>query len=221
MGVDIVWIFADRCTFGGEKGGCFCGSKRTWVTRVTGFWHNPGLKMTKTELQSALAEATQTDKRTAGVFLDTLGALAYKEIKKNGEFVLPGFGKLVKQKRKARTGFNPKTQQKIKIPATTLVKFRVAEAAKDGVLGPFSRQRRNVSVSCLVTASLQAPAGDLPDESCRAMHGAYKQIPDFRPDGCGRHGGRRQRGDHRTHTGGGGATGKRRTIQSGKAFVRV
>jgi Bacterial DNA-binding protein len=61
--------------------------------------------MTKTELQSALAEATQTDKRTAGVFLDTLSALAYKEIKKNGEFVLPGFGKLVKQKRKARTCF--------------------------------------------------------------------------------------------------------------------
>jgi nucleoid DNA-binding protein len=37
---------------------------------------------------------------------------------------LPGFGKLVKQKRKARVGFNPKTQQKIKIPAKTVVKFR-------------------------------------------------------------------------------------------------
>ena len=93
------------------------------------------LQMTKTELQTALAEATQTDKRTAGVFLDTLSALAYKEIKKNGEFVLPGFGKLVKQKRKARTGFNPKTQQKIKIPAKTVVKFRVAKAAKDAVFG--------------------------------------------------------------------------------------
>ena len=42
--------------------------------------------MTKTELQSALAEAAQTDKRTAVVFLETLSALAYKEIKKNGEF---------------------------------------------------------------------------------------------------------------------------------------
>jgi DNA-binding protein HU-beta len=93
------------------------------------------LQMTKTELQSALAEATQTDKGTAGVFLDTLSALAYKEIKKNGEFVLPGFGKLVKQKRKARAGFNPNTQQKIKIPAKTVVKFRVAKAAKDAVLG--------------------------------------------------------------------------------------
>src|ERR1700682_5937793 len=88
----------------------FSGFKRTWVTRVTGFWHNPGLQMTKTELQSALAEATQTDKRIAGVFLDTLSALAYKESKKNGEFVLPGFGKLVKQKRKARAGVNHTAQ---------------------------------------------------------------------------------------------------------------
>src|SRR6202158_4764139 len=109
--------------------------KKPWVTRIAGFWHNPGLPMTKTELQSALAEATQTDKRTAGVFLDTLSDIAYKEIKKNGEFVLPGFGKLVKQRRKARTGFNPKTQQKIKIPAKTVVKFRVAKAAKDALLG--------------------------------------------------------------------------------------
>ena len=90
--------------------------------------------MTKGELQVALAVATETNKRIAGVFIDTLGDLAYKSIKKNGEFVLPGFGKLVKQKRKARTGFNPKTQQKIKIPAKTVVKFRMAKAAKDAVL---------------------------------------------------------------------------------------
>jgi DNA-binding protein HU-beta len=58
-----------------------------------------------------------------------------KTIKKNGEFVLPGFGKLVKQKRKARTGFNPKTQQRLRIPARTVLKFRVAKVAKDAVLG--------------------------------------------------------------------------------------
>src|ERR1700724_164572 len=97
--------------------------------------HKSRLKMTKTELQTALAAATQTNKKTAGVFLDTLSNLAYKAIKKDGEFVLPGFGKLVKQKRKARTGFNPKTQEKIKIPAKTVVKFRVAKAAKDAILG--------------------------------------------------------------------------------------
>jgi DNA-binding protein HU-beta len=91
--------------------------------------------MTKAELQTALAEATQTDKKTAGIFLDTLNAIAYKAAKKDGEFVVPGFGKLVKQKRKARIGVNPKTQQKIKIPAKTVVKFRVFKVAKDAVLG--------------------------------------------------------------------------------------
>ena len=92
--------------------------------------------MTKTELQTALAAATQTNKRTAALFLETLSSLAYKGVKKEGEFVLPGFGKLVKQKRKARTGINPQTRAKIKIPAKTVVKFRVAKAAKDAVLGP-------------------------------------------------------------------------------------
>jgi nucleoid DNA-binding protein len=86
--------------------------------------------MTKTQLEIALAQATQTNKRTAGLFLDALSSLAYKAIRKEGEFVLPGFGKLVKQ-RKARTGVNPKTLGKIKVPAKTVVKFRVAKSAKD------------------------------------------------------------------------------------------
>jgi DNA-binding protein HU-beta len=79
--------------------------------------------MTKTELQNALAETTQTTKKTAALFLDALSSLAYKAIRKDGEFVLPGFGKLVKQKRKARTGINPKTQEKIKIPPRRLLNF--------------------------------------------------------------------------------------------------
>ena len=87
--------------------------------------------MTKTQLEIALAQATQTDKRTAELFLDALSSLAYKAIRKEGEFVLPGFGKLVKQRRKARTGVNPKTLGKIKVPAKTVVKFRIAKSAKD------------------------------------------------------------------------------------------
>jgi len=94
--------------------------------------------MTKTELQAALAEATQTNKKTAGIFLDTLSSIAYKTAKKDGEFVVPGFGKLIKQKRKARTGTNPSTKQKIKIPAKTVLKFRVAKVAKDAILGVMS-----------------------------------------------------------------------------------
>ena len=73
--------------------------------------------MTKTEPQIALAAATQTDTRAAALFLHTLTGLAYKTIKKEGEFMLPGFGKLIKQKRNARMGINLKTLQKIKIPA--------------------------------------------------------------------------------------------------------
>ena len=76
--------------------------------------------MTKPELQVALAAATETTKRTAGVFLDTLSTLAHKAVKKNGEFVLPGFGKLVKQKRRNdlrirrrdRPGPHPQAQEK-------------------------------------------------------------------------------------------------------------
>ena len=85
--------------------------------------------MTKSELQAALAEATQTDKKTAGAFLNALGPIAYKAVKKEGEFVLPGFGKLVKQKRPARMGFNPTTRQKMKVAAKTVVRFRVAKGA--------------------------------------------------------------------------------------------
>jgi DNA-binding protein HU-beta len=91
--------------------------------------------MTKTQLLQTIAEQTETDKRTAAFFLETITEIAYREAKKNGEFVIPGIGKLVKQKRKARAGFNPKTGEKIKIPAKTVVKFRVAKAAKDEILG--------------------------------------------------------------------------------------
>ena len=91
--------------------------------------------MTKTQLQAALGDATQTDKKTAGALLTALGQIAYKVVKKDGVFVLPGFGKLVKQKRAARTAFNPRTRQKVKVAAKTLIKFRVAKGAKDANLG--------------------------------------------------------------------------------------
>ena len=66
--------------------------------------------------------------------LDIITALAYSEVKKNGEFVLPGFGKMVKVNRKERMGRNPATGESIKIPAKTVVKFRLAKAAKEAVM---------------------------------------------------------------------------------------
>lgn len=91
-------------------------------------------KMTKTGLAAELAEATGTNKKTANQFLEALTSIAYREAKKNGEFTIPGIGKLVKQNRKARMGRNPKTGEPMKIAAKTVVKFRVAKAAKDSVL---------------------------------------------------------------------------------------
>jgi DNA-binding protein HU-beta len=95
----------------------------------------PSKKLTKSALLQAIALETDTDRKTAGFFLEVITDIALREVKKNGEFTLPGIGKLVKQKRKARLGRNPKTGETIKIAAKTVVKFRVAKAAKDALLG--------------------------------------------------------------------------------------
>ena len=67
-------------------------------------------------------------------FFDELYNLASSEVKANGEFVLPGFGKLVRSDRKAREGRNPATGETIQIPAKTTLKFRVGKGMKDSVL---------------------------------------------------------------------------------------
>lgn len=91
-------------------------------------------KMTKSALVASLADKTGLTKKQVDAFFGTLSEMAYKEVKKSGEFLVPGFGKMVKAKRKARMGVNPATGAKIKIPAKTVVKFRLAKAAKDAVL---------------------------------------------------------------------------------------
>ena len=90
--------------------------------------------MTKSQLLTALAEKSGMAKKDIASFMDMLAEMAYYEVKKNGEFVLPGFGKMVKAKRKARMGVNPATGAKIQIAAKTVVKFRLAKAAKEAVL---------------------------------------------------------------------------------------
>jgi DNA-binding protein HU-beta len=91
-------------------------------------------KMTKSQVVAALAEKTSMSKKDVAGFLETLANLAYAEVKGNGEFVLPGFGKMVKVHRKERMGVNPATGEKIQIAAKTVAKFRLAKAAKEAVL---------------------------------------------------------------------------------------
>ena len=87
---------------------------------------------TKTQIVAGIAEACESSKKQAALALETLNAMAYKYAKDG--FTLPGLGKLVKVRRKARTGRNPATGEAIKIPAKTVLKFRIAKAAKDAVL---------------------------------------------------------------------------------------
>jgi DNA-binding protein HU-beta len=91
-------------------------------------------RMGKSELFSHFAERFEVKRTQAREFFDELTTLAEKELKRSGEFVLPGMVKLVVQKRKARMGRNPATGEAIKIPAKTVVKARIAKQLKDTVL---------------------------------------------------------------------------------------
>ncbi|TAN57170.1 HU family DNA-binding protein [Patescibacteria group bacterium] len=91
-------------------------------------------KMTKAQILASLAETSNVAKKDVATIMDKMVELAYTEVKKSGEFTVPGIGKLVKMNRKARTGRNPATGATIQIPAKTVVKFRVAKAAKEAVL---------------------------------------------------------------------------------------
>jgi DNA-binding protein HU-beta len=93
-------------------------------------------RMTQTQLVKSLAEKVQVPNKTAKEFLAELSGVAIAEVKKNGMFVLPGIGRLVRVDRKARIGRNPATGESIKIPAKKVVKFRVAKAAKDAIVPP-------------------------------------------------------------------------------------
>jgi DNA-binding protein HU-beta len=92
--------------------------------------------MTQTQIVQTLADKCEINKKTAKSLLDALALMAVTEVKKNGLFVLPGIGRLVRVARKARMGRNPATGEAIKIAAKKVVKFRVAKAAKDAIVPP-------------------------------------------------------------------------------------
>jgi DNA-binding protein HU-beta len=93
-------------------------------------------KLTQTQVIKELAGATGTTTKVAKQFVTSFAELAVRETKKNGLFVIPGIGRLVRVDRKARLGRNPATGETIKIPAKKVVKFRVAKAVKDSIVPP-------------------------------------------------------------------------------------
>jgi DNA-binding protein HU-beta len=88
--------------------------------------------LTKSQVLAGVAEAAEITKKQAAAAVEALVCMAYKGAKDG--FTIPGLGKLVKVKRKARMGRNPATGETIQIPAKTVLKFRIAKAAKEAVL---------------------------------------------------------------------------------------
>lgn len=93
-------------------------------------------KMTQTAIIRELAEQSGVNNKVAKQFMDALAQLAVRETKKNGVFIVPGIGRLVRAERKARTGRNPATGEPIKIAAKKVVKFRLAKSVKDAIVPP-------------------------------------------------------------------------------------
>ena len=91
-------------------------------------------RMTQSDVINHFAEKTGMKRAQVKQLFEDIANLATSEVKSNGEFVLPGFGKLVRSERKAREGRNPATGETIQIPAKTTLKFRVGKAMKDSVL---------------------------------------------------------------------------------------
>ena len=91
------------------------------------------MAITKTQIIAKIAEDADISKVQAKAALESLVEQAYKGAKSKDGFTIPGIGKLIKVKRKARMGRNPATGESIKIKAKTVLKFRLAKAAKDAI----------------------------------------------------------------------------------------
>jgi DNA-binding protein HU-beta len=95
--------------------------------------------LSKTQLIQTIADKLEMTKKDVKDVLETLASVGYAEMKKTGEFMLPGFAKFVVIKKpatKAREGINPFTKEptifKAK-PARKVIKARPVKAAKDAV----------------------------------------------------------------------------------------
>ena len=86
--------------------------------------------MTKTQLVRHIAEKHELSNKQVAALMESFADIAIKETKKNGVFVVPGLGRLVKSARKARMGRNPQTGEAIKIKASKKLRFRPAKTLK-------------------------------------------------------------------------------------------
>jgi DNA-binding protein HU-beta len=91
--------------------------------------------MKQSEVIKHFADKTGLKQAQVKDLFEQVSKLAASEVQAKGEFVLPGFGKLVRSERKARKGRNPATGEVVKIPARTTLKFRVSKTMKSALGG--------------------------------------------------------------------------------------
>ena len=89
--------------------------------------------MNKEQLLEAMALKASITKKQAGEALDAILEGITSSLKKGKTVTLTGFGTFSSSKRSAREGRNPATGAKIKIPATTVPKFKAGKSLKDAV----------------------------------------------------------------------------------------
>jgi DNA-binding protein HU-beta len=82
------------------------------------------MTMTQTQIVQTLAEKCEITNKISKAMMNCLAQAAIAEVKKNGVFVVPGIGRLVRVDRKARMGRNPATGEAIKIAAKKVVRRR-------------------------------------------------------------------------------------------------
>jgi DNA-binding protein HU-beta len=95
--------------------------------------------MTKAELVAEIAKKTNVTKKGVEAVLKSLIESVQQALKKDGQIRLDGLGTFRVVQRKARTGVNPQTKAKIKIPAKKAPAFRAGKALKD-VVAPAAKK---------------------------------------------------------------------------------
>ena len=113
-------------------------------------------RMTQSDVFNYFVQKTGMKKDEVKKIFDELSRLATQEVETSGEFLLPGFGKLVKSERKARLGRNPATGETIQIAAKTSLKFRISKALKDATMPG------GISLGATETGYLDPPDGAAP-----------------------------------------------------------
>jgi DNA-binding protein HU-beta len=87
--------------------------------------------VTRDQMGEGIMKNAGISKANVNRFYDGLVALARKQLEKDGEFVLPGLGVLRVRRAKARDARNPRTGEKVRVPAKKVVRFVAYKELKD------------------------------------------------------------------------------------------